>query len=266
MPLKNPGRICAVIPVFYPEKNRLYKLISGLDPFRAVIINNSRETLRLPSNSWEIRPSVNTGYARGANLGIRQAMKNGAMWVAVMNQDLVLSGSAWVTVINYLKILQPCLAGPFVGTLDPVRWTTQISESSPETKVPMFDYISGSFMLIHRDVLERTGMFYEPFFMYYEDADLSLRVREKGMMLEHIPLAGISHPARGSNDNPLKEYYLARNHVIFMKRHAPFGTRFREFIRLPKTILDHRRNGNALAVRGVLDAYLGKFGPMGGSR
>jgi GT2 family glycosyltransferase len=49
------------------------------------------------------------------------------------------------------------------------------------------DWVFGSFMLMRREIYEAFGGFDETYFMYYEDVDLCLRLRRKG-------LATVMHP------------------------------------------------------------------------
>ncbi|MCU0236550.1 MAG: glycosyltransferase family 2 protein [Acidobacteria bacterium] len=61
------------------------------------------------------------------------------------------------------------------------------------------DYIQGSFLVIRKDVFDRCRGFDERFFLYGEDADLCLRVRETGLTIEYDPAVSITHHGGGSS-------------------------------------------------------------------
>jgi GT2 family glycosyltransferase len=55
------------------------------------------------------------------------------------------------------------------------------------------DWISGTFFLCKRDVLINIRGFDERFFLYYEDIDLSKRMREAGKEIYYYPEIEINH-------------------------------------------------------------------------
>lgn len=170
----------------------------------------------------------NRGYGGGANEGIRQALERGAEWVVVCNQDVQLSRKAQSQLHAIAQKCEPCIFGPEAGSFDPKRWTTMLP---PQGSV---DYISGSCMAIHRKVIEKIGYFYEPYFMYYEDADYCVRAKKAGFPLKQVRFTGFNHQLQSCGWR--KDYYLARNHLLFVLRQAPLPVKFYEFFRLPKTL------------------------------
>jgi GT2 family glycosyltransferase len=116
--------------------------------------------------------------------------------------------------------------------------------------------------VIHKDVNAKVQGFYKDFFMYYEDVDYCVQATKSGFSLVPLALPNIHHEdgktiERGS---PLHEYYLARNHLLFVERQAPFIVKFREFIRLPKTLYEHQIFLNAAGKQGVLDFLFLRYG------
>jgi GT2 family glycosyltransferase len=73
------------------------------------------------------------------------------------------------------------------------------------------DYLAGSCMLLNRDVIDDIGLFNEDFFMYWEDVELSLRIKAKGL---RIVSTTESHILRSENNhcrNSNAVYYSSRN-------------------------------------------------------
>lgn len=219
------------------------------------MLNALRAVLK---NHWVIEidnSKKNVGYAGGANAGIKKALEGGAAWMVVMNQDLKLTTDAISKFSSSLAKSPPGIAGPFTGGLDPKRWTTVL----PAQKN---DYITGSMIAIHKSVIEKVGFLYEPYFLYYEEVDLCVRAKRAGFVLTHISTAGVSHEESVSlgRDSLAHQYYLARNHLLFVERCAPPYVRLYEYVRLPKTIAEHLIRGQRGGFLGVRDYLLRSFG------
>ncbi len=229
-----------VIVTYKPDTAILERLQKSLGGRPVITIDNSKKNL---------------GFGGGANVGIRKALESGAQWLVILNQDIDLTKRDVDKLYTKLLLLPPCIAGPLVGGLDERRWTTVL----PSKKV---DYISGSCMAIHRSVFDKTGMFYKPYFMYYEDVDFCVRAKNAGFPLIHVSIAGISHNETTSlgRGSFLHQYYLARNHLLFVERNAPMGVKIHELFRLPKTIWEHYKKQERGALVGIRDYFLRRFG------
>lgn len=88
------------------------------------------------------------------------------------------------------------------------------------------DVLAGAFMMVRKDVLQKTGAFDEDFFMYGEDVDLSYRIQQAGYKNYYFAETAIIHfkgesTKRGSY-NYVKMFYEAMN--IFVKKHYKNGS------------------------------------------
>jgi len=83
------------------------------------------------------------------------------------------------------------------------------------------EIISGAFMFINKEALERTGLLDENFFMYGEDIDLSYRLIKAGYKNYYFPGVKIIHykgeSTRKSKINYIVYFYRAM--LIFTKKH-----------------------------------------------
>lgn len=81
-------------------------------------------------------------------------------------------------------------------------------------------FLSGAALAVPADCFERVGGFSEPFFLYHEDVDLSLRIRLAGGRLGVAPQARVDH-AYEFDKGPAKWRYLERNRFATLIRTYP---------------------------------------------
>ncbi len=240
-----------IVVTYKPDATVLKGLQESLVGKSVIAIDNSKKNL---------------GFGGGANMGMRQAIERDAEWVVVLNQDIEMMKEEVKKLCERLRRLPPGIAGSLAGSLDKKRWTTILLERSLDSHrslgMTRNVYISGSCMAIHKAVFEKIGYFYEPYFMYYEDADFCVRAKKAGFSLIHVPIAGISHNETTSlgRGSFLHQYYLARNHLLFVERIAPVAVKIHEAVRLPKTIWEHWKKGETGALMGIRDYFLRRFG------
>jgi O-antigen biosynthesis protein len=77
-------------------------------------------------------------------------------------------------------------------------------------------FCGGACMLSKKALME-TGLFMDGLFSYYEDSDLSIRLRKKGFRIIYNPESVIKHYHTGTSKewSPLFTYYAFRNKIIF---------------------------------------------------
>lgn len=258
-------KVWFVIVIYHPQKE-FEDLLYQLSDYSIVIVDNTEVKTNLhPKTKPQIkklfiRPK-NIGYAAGANLGIKYALSKNAGWIILLNQDLVIRRKEIVKFCGLLQQAPQGLCGPFPGFLDPKRWTTILPKGINDNKSKGIDYISGSFLAVAKEVVEKTGLFEEKYFMYYEDAEYSVTAKKYGFSLTYLPIK-LTHNESSviGNNSFLHQYYLARNHLIFVFSHAPRLVKLYETLRLPKTIFGHYKNKERGALIGIWHYFLGRFG------
>jgi len=90
------------------------------------------------------------------------------------------------------------------------------------------DIVTGCLLMIERELWERLEGFDEDFFMYGEDADLSLRVRAMGLANAITPDARITHYGGASERvraDKMVRLFQARA-ALYAKHWSPLGARF----------------------------------------
>lgn len=252
---------------YNPRNTFLYRYMNVFGNERWAVIDNSdhqhhKEKQRVKdvvtkAKGTYIPTKTNIGFAAAANIGVSHALSKDATWVVILNQDIILTPQSVSFLNEFLSKTRLSVVGPVSGSLDPNRWTTVVPGIST-------DYISGSCLCVHRSVFEAIGLFYETFFMYYEEVDFCVRATQAAFSLQKIHIPDFEHEESTSivKGSFIHEYYLARNHLLFVERRAPFSVRLHELCRLPKTYYEHVRNKNTGAINGIRDYFLRKFGPI----
>lgn len=91
-------------------------------------------------------------------------------------------------------------------------------------KTSKVDSLSGCCLLIRKEVLERSGLFDEDFFLYAEDIDLCYRIKQAGYQIYYFPDASIIHyEGRSAAKAKFKlsvEAYRTM-HQFFKKHYSP---------------------------------------------
>ncbi len=97
--------------------------------------------------------------------------------------------------------------------LSGVAYCHRIGEPAMAGEPVAVNAFSGAAFAIRRADFERAGGFESTFFLYYEDADLSLRLRGMGLSIVVAPASQVWHDYR-TEPSPEKVFYLERNRYL----------------------------------------------------
>ena len=221
----------------------------------------------------------NIGFGRANNLAAREAVGE---YLLLLNPDTVVHDGAVQRLLAFARVNPE--AGLYGGrtlapdgTVDPsscwgapTPWSMAcfglgLSTAFPRSRlldpeslgrwqrdsVREVGIVTGCLLLMRRDVWHELGGFDPMFFMFAEDADLSMRARRRGWRPTITPEATITHVKGGSS--PLhgpKLVLLLRSKVSLMDKHwSPPARRFGVGMLLLGT-----------ALRGLGSALLGRLG------
>ncbi len=218
---------------------------------------------------------TNLGFGKANNQGLQIAK---GKFILLINPDTLVAEDTFTKMIEFFnanpeagmagcKILNPD------GTLQlacrrsfPGPWTaftkvTGLSTIFPKSKLFArynltyldenqtyeVDAISGSFMMMRKEVYEKVGGFDEQFFMYGEDLDLCYRIQKAGYKIFYVHSTQIIHykgeSTKRSSLDETKIFYQAMH--LFVKKHLSSSLIVEMILRF------------AIAVRTVF-AFLGK--------
>lgn len=183
----------------------------------------------------------NGGFGTGANLGIAEALRAGATFVALLNDDLVVE-PGWLD-----PLLEEMDRAPGVGAVQPKLLITGSdpprvnsvgvrlgrdgagrdigfgeldgAQFSSPSDIPAF---TGGAVLLRAAFLHDVGPFDERLFMYYEDVDLSLRGAARGWAFRCRPDSRVWHQVSASAAAMgwRTVYYQERNRLWLLARYG----------------------------------------------
>jgi GT2 family glycosyltransferase len=237
-----------------------------------------------------IESPENLRWAGGNNLALRQLLQEGVPdGVLLLNNDTIVCKGALSRLMNVLTESGNWAATPRICYADSPeilwyeggqvgRWTGWVSHRGIRKRAVDYpversatEYGTGCALLLSRHALEVVGLLDEDYFLYGEDTDYSLRLRQAGGTIVHEPAAVVLHKVSRTTgaDSPRKAYMKSRSHMMLLRRH---WSRSLWPVLIPSQIaflgaqslwqLFHGRAQTALAgVVGALDELSGRDDP-----
>lgn len=197
----------------------------------------------------------NVGFSVGNNIGIKKALKLGAEVVYILNNDTEVEQNLFFRAYRYVA-KKNRIAGAKIyyakgyefhdnqkgqgnilwyagGYMD---WSIVIArhygvdevDMGQHDKIKPVDFITGCFIAVPRLVFKKIGLLDEPFFLYLEDSDFSLKAKQKGVEVMYNPNLVVYHRNSSSTvaGSPLVDYYITRNRFFIGKRYGSLRLRF----------------------------------------
>lgn len=194
----------------------------------------------------------NRGYGHGINAGVASLTEE-VDWILVCNPDLVLQPHS-IDTLRETGESDPAISavGPRIlnadGTtyasarsLPSIRtgvghalfanvwksnpWTHSYLQDAAEPRRRDAGWLSGACLLIRRDVFGALHGFDEGYFMYFEDVDLGLRMRQAGHRSVYEPTAVVTHTGAHSTQSDsarmLAAHHESANRFLGRKYSGP---------------------------------------------
>lgn len=180
-----------------------------VDNGSAAEISDKLRAMCAETGARYVRSETNLGYAKGMNLGVRHSTRSrvvlsnndilvrpGAIERLVAELDDPAVGAAFPKVLDVTGHDQTA-AGRFLTVGTGVAHATGLSLVFPRLRIvappERGDWLSGPFVAIRRETLDRIGGVDESSFFYSEDLRLCWAVRRLGLRLAYLPDAVVTH-------------------------------------------------------------------------
>lgn len=231
----------------------------------------------------------NLGFAEGNNVGMRDALKRGFDYIALLNDDTFVDKNLVRTI--FLEHRQHPDAGAISAKIyfakgfefkdkyqkedlgkviwyagGDIDWANIYGsnhgvdevDKGQFDKVKETDFATGCFVMYKAKALKEVGLYDKRYFAYMEDADHAQRLKACGWKVLCSPKGWLWHKVAQSSGigSELNDYFLTRNRMIFGMKYASLRTKIALFRESVKLLL----KGREWQKTGIKDYYLGKWG------
>ncbi|MBV4423555.1 glycosyltransferase family 2 protein [Clostridium tyrobutyricum] len=215
--------------------------------YKIIIVDNASSDNSLTilkqklNNCIIIESKENIGFAGGNNLGIKYALHHNCDYIMLLNNDTLVKIDFLDNMLNsFSKDKKVGLVGckimyypekniiwygggyidwfKFIGAHYGMR---QIDNGQCDDEKEI-DFMTGCCMLIKREVFEKAGLLSEDYFMYFEDVDFCVKVKNFGYKIWYNPKAVIYHKvglSSGGEESPFSIEWCTRNRLLFMNKY-----------------------------------------------
>lgn len=238
-----------------------------------VVVDNGSKVNSVPDwiNKYPdikfIRSEINLGFAGGNNLGIKAASGE---YLFFVNNDTEFTPDLIQSLVNVMESRAEIgMVSPKIryfdepDTLQYAGYTPMNYYTCRNATIGQFEkdkgqydhatgataYAHGAAMMLKREALNKAGMMAENFFLYYEEMDWCDHIKKAGYEIWFVPAGLIYHKESVSvgRVSGLKEYFMNRNRILFIRRNAPFTARLFFYIYFmllvaPRNIINYSKN------------------------
>ena len=215
--------------------------------YKIVIVDNASTNNSLTYLKSSLKECIiieskeNLGFAGGNNLGIDYALNNGSEYVMLLNNDTLVEsnflelmlrkfkentdiGLVGCKIMYYPKKDVIWYGGGYIDWFKfiAVHHGAKQVDNGQCDKEKEIDFMTGCCMLIKSEIFEKTGNLSDDYFMYFEDADFCMKVKDTGYKIWYNPKAVIYHKvglSSGGEESLFSIKWGTRNRLIFMKKY-----------------------------------------------
>jgi GT2 family glycosyltransferase len=146
-----------------------------------------------------IRLDYNSGFAGGSNIGAKNAIKDGCEYLFILNNDVLINEKCLRELVELTGLKKEIAAAGLLLFRHNKKYPDVIQEyggkinfkkgvlkkyyensNIKDEQLPVIletDFIGGGMCFIKADVFEKVGMFEESYFAYFDEIDLSYRLK-----------------------------------------------------------------------------------------
>jgi GT2 family glycosyltransferase len=219
---------------------RLYVVDNGYPDRSLELVNEALQKLGVAIDV--ISNDRNLGVAAGNNQGIRAALRDGADWVLLLNNDTLFDEGFIRNLIATASASDVSLLAPVISNNDGTLWyggghmvpwqgyrvvhegmhVVSAADRAILEPVEPTGYASTCCLLVRAEVFTRVGYMDESYFVYADDTDFAIRCRQAGLSFYVTSQARMVHNHGGStggHQSPFSVTWLTRNWVLIARRY-----------------------------------------------
>lgn len=181
------------------------------------------------------RQNLNIGYVGGNNVALDQGILEGYDLVVISNEDIRIESDFIASMVETMK------SDPEIGVLGGVEinyytnevkaadasefnfwiarqsWSANTRPSCAKYEVP---YVQGAAVGFTRKALERNIRYDDKLFIYLDEVDLGIALRQHNLKVVVDPRCKVYHKCRPRRFNSRTAYLIQRNRIYLVKKHA----------------------------------------------
>lgn len=207
----------------------------------------------------------NKGFCGGCNEGMQRALKAGADYIMLLNNDTLVTPSLLEDLLKgYKKLDKPGAVSPLImhhPETDKIwfseaiwKWNWrkgQVGFALTNGKLldtlkdhPPYKsmFACGCCLLVSSAVVKEIGLFDERYFAFFDEAEWCARMKKKGYDSFIIPSAKMYHKVGGTIPSLLMTYLMTRNGALWVKENLPFAKKCITWIVFWKNLVWHYMN------------------------
>jgi protoporphyrinogen oxidase/GT2 family glycosyltransferase len=218
---------------------------SDYPELRTILVDNGSED-GTPDRVRQEFPNVtiiengrNLGVPAGYNVGFTQAIKQGADYVLMLNNDVAVppdmvsalvriaegdaeTGIVMPKILYYGSDTEVWSSGGKYRAFPPAILMTDKNPAAAE-QLRMIEFAPSCGLLIHRRAFEQAGLFDPGYLFLFDDWDFSQRVRASGLKIWYTPTTHMWHKVSRTTKGPTSPKFwhtLASSSVRYYRRHG----------------------------------------------
>ncbi len=216
-------------------------------PNYEIIVVDNASTIN-PIAEWKIkypevqfyRSDINLGFAGGNNLGISKA--KGDLFFLVNNDTEFTYGLVKTLANDFDSFPKMGMISPkiryfqqpdilqYAGYTEMNNFTGrnvcigkyQLDNGQYDNLTGLTGFGHGAAMMVSKATIEKAGLMYENYFLYYEEMDWGARIKKAGFEIRLNMQALIYHKESVTvgEKSALKEFFMNRNRILYIRRNA----------------------------------------------
>jgi len=225
--------------------NKIVVVDNASTDYSLKLLDKNQENLKI------IKNNENLGFGKACNQGAKDLKSD---FILFLNPDMLVFEDTFLNLFKYIekrdssnigiygvqlvdendKIQRNCARLPKLSTfiirslglnkLSPTLFKSYTMEDWNHLDTREVDQVMGAFFMIRRDLFVELNGFDERFFVYYEELDLSKRVKDKGYKTLFVSEAKAYHKGGGTSEQVKAKrlFYNTRSRLIYAFKHFGF--------------------------------------------
>ncbi|MEO0281878.1 MAG: glycosyltransferase [candidate division WOR-3 bacterium] len=204
-----------IIPIYYDTFEEQIKPYLKEDIGDVIVVLTQNKNFDLKDERVKVLKLFGAGYGQAINYASKFSKNE---YLIITNDDIYFDEDFFKKVKNTQEeVIVPLVKNFYTKNIESfgskiILFYNILNKNLKYDKRKL--HLTGSFFIIKREIFERLKGFDESYFMYYEDVDLSVRLKKiKRICFDENLVVYHKHSSSGLKD---KRFFLQRNRLFFV--------------------------------------------------